>query len=78
MSTRPMALTAAPQAPPFRPGMTKIRSVEAVRIAEDSRGFLEGDAVLDTIGRRLRSMPLEHDSVYTKRQEGRVPAPSSS
>ena len=37
-----------------------IGTIEGLRIREDGRGLVEGDAVLREIGRRLCRVPLEH------------------
>src|SRR5437773_3827967 len=47
-------------------GMTQIRTIEGIRIAEHGRCLFERDPVLGAVDRRLPSVPLEHDSVYTK------------
>ena len=55
--------------------MTLIRTIEGIRIAEHGRGPFERDAMLGAVDRRLPSVPLEHDSVYTKRGRLVVPIP---
>ena len=45
--------------------MFKVFPVQAVRISEDRRSFLKGDAMLLSIPHGLQSVPGEHITVYT-------------
>src|SRR5207247_6205945 len=58
---------AQPQEPRFCRGMTQVRTVEAVGIAEHGCCLFKGHSVLGTVRCGLPRIPLEHSSVYTKR-----------
>src|SRR6266545_7404958 len=47
-------------------GVTQIRAIEGLRVAEHGRCLCERDPVLGTVDRGLPRVPLEPTSVYTK------------
>jgi hypothetical protein len=66
MSTRPGRRAAQSQESRLFFGVTQIRAVEGIRIAEHGRRFFEQDPVFGPVDRGLPPVPFEHGSVYTK------------